>query len=987
VRRIAAVVHYLDAVAATGGRRGIRQAPDAQAGESSASADRRMEASAATRPAPLGAGSPHRRADVVALLVLVVAPLASTAALELTGRVVLSGDDLLQNFPLRVLAGELLRHGSLPAWDPYLWSGTPLLAGWNAGAMFPLTWLFAVLDPPAAWTAGIGLTYALSGTGTYLLARRLGCGPLACFCAAAAFSYTGFMSGQVSHIGLVEGTAVLPYLLLGLDGLARRSVPGWRVALAPVLLTAVACGTVVLTGEPRAISTAAIAASIYVLACAWRGRHAPAGLGGTAALLAAAVLLGAALSAVQWLPGMGFLHGSQRGSGASSQFGSGSIPLGELAQLLTLPEALGGDGHLGLGRYVGPINLAEVSVGVGLLALVAAFAYLPVALAPRRRGRRLPAALQTHHRLGVWYALVCAGALLAAGTTTPLGHLLAHVPLYNGERLPGRNAAMLDLALCMLLAVLVDDVLSRRGGPLGVLWGKALGLVPLVASAALALAARLSPRPVLGFFGLAGRGVHGDFFRRQGVYFLVMIAVVAVAAAFVLTAGRRVGRRLLALAVICDLAAAAPAAAFDTVPAGVVAASTPQSAEVAGLASGGRDALFNPRIHSLVTQPRYLTSSGLTDVNVVRHLPSVQGYGSVVDGSYARATGSHGLETLDAAALAGSTFDELDLRLLLTLPIYLDEAIPAYAVVRLAGGPVVLPADGSGGRLRSVAPAPLAAGPWSLAPGASCTFRLPDERNVARVTVVVDTRSGSPPASVEVGVSDGAGTPLQPVGIVGGEAVAVLPAATRGEVVSVRNPARRALVVRAVVADTADPGEQLLLDGALQGDLTASHWRFAGRIGPLVAFVNERASGRAWLQPSGARAPDPAGRSPGSVRVVDEEGVTRSEQDVLHASRPAELVRSETYEPGWVVTLAPLGGGRARTEPARRIGILQGVGVPAGSWRVTWHYAPPLLAAGAWTSAAGAAAAGGLALVGWLGTLGRRRRRPDASLLQPVPLR
>jgi hypothetical protein len=52
----------------------------------------------------------------------------------LLGHPVLPGDDLTQNFPLRVLAGQEIRSGQLPLYDPYIWSGAPLLAGWNAGA-------------------------------------------------------------------------------------------------------------------------------------------------------------------------------------------------------------------------------------------------------------------------------------------------------------------------------------------------------------------------------------------------------------------------------------------------------------------------------------------------------------------------------------------------------------------------------------------------------------------------------------------------------------------------------------------------------------------------------------------------------------------------------------------------------------------------------------------------------------------------------------
>jgi hypothetical protein len=70
------------------------------------------------------------------------------------------GDDLTQNYPLRVLAGRQIASGQLPLFDPYIWSGSPLLADWNAGAAYPLTLLFAVLPSVAAWTLNLVATWA-----------------------------------------------------------------------------------------------------------------------------------------------------------------------------------------------------------------------------------------------------------------------------------------------------------------------------------------------------------------------------------------------------------------------------------------------------------------------------------------------------------------------------------------------------------------------------------------------------------------------------------------------------------------------------------------------------------------------------------------------------------------------------------------------------------------------------------------------------------
>ena len=86
---------------------------------------------------------------------LVAVPLLLNVPFALAGHPVLDGDNLTQNYPLRVLSGQLIAHGRLPLGDPGIWSGVPLLAGWNAGSMFPGTWLFAVLPGVAAYELNV----------------------------------------------------------------------------------------------------------------------------------------------------------------------------------------------------------------------------------------------------------------------------------------------------------------------------------------------------------------------------------------------------------------------------------------------------------------------------------------------------------------------------------------------------------------------------------------------------------------------------------------------------------------------------------------------------------------------------------------------------------------------------------------------------------------------------------------------------------------
>src|SRR3984957_7774389 len=161
--------------------------------------------------------------EATAVLLLLVLPILVYGVPALLGHPVLPGDDLTQNFPLRVLAGQDIRSGHLPLYDPYIWSGAPLLADWNAGAAYPLTLLFAIGDPTAAWTLNLIVTWAVAGTGTFLFLRALRLGSMASFLGALSFAFAGAMSAQVSHFGLVAGMSWVPLGLLAILRLCRDS--------------------------------------------------------------------------------------------------------------------------------------------------------------------------------------------------------------------------------------------------------------------------------------------------------------------------------------------------------------------------------------------------------------------------------------------------------------------------------------------------------------------------------------------------------------------------------------------------------------------------------------------------------------------------------------------------------------------------------------------------------------------------------------------
>src|SRR5665213_1710993 len=283
--------------------------------------------------APRADGPPHAwgrlsHGDRVGVTLLLSAAVILYVPLSIAGHPLVPGDDLTQNYPLRVLTGSLISDGHFPTWDPFIWSGTPLLAGWNAGSLYPGTWLFALLPGVAAWTLNLVLLSATAGLGVYVLLRILRCGPLGATLGALCFTYTGFISGQLVHIGLVQGAAYLAWMLVAVELLARASTI--RAAMLPVLLLAASAALCALAGEPRAISSAVIVVWIYLalrlLGLGWRRGFR------LAAVTATGVVLGMGIGAAQWLPGLAFVARSQRTLDAYQSFGAGSFRWSALAQ-------------------------------------------------------------------------------------------------------------------------------------------------------------------------------------------------------------------------------------------------------------------------------------------------------------------------------------------------------------------------------------------------------------------------------------------------------------------------------------------------------------------------------------------------------------------------------------------------------------------------------------------------------------------------------
>jgi hypothetical protein len=938
------------------------------------------------------------RSDRWALAIFVALPLAVFAVPALFGHVAIVGDDATQNYPLRELAGSLIRHGHLPLLDPYVWSGAPLLGGWNAGAAYPFIAFFVLLPGKIAWTLTLVVTWWVAGLGSFAFLRASRLSPLPSFVGAFSFSFAGAMTAQISHIGLVEGMSWAPLVLLGLlklselsgerptSGNARRTLRRSRLGWAALL--AGSASMVVLAGEPRAITNVAVIAGVYGT---WRavrlGRNAAPYL----AWVAGGLLFAFALGAIQWLPGEAALATSQRASASASLFASGSLP-GKWLLLMFVPDLLGGSGSFGQPAFLAQYNLIEVTGYVGLMPLVATFALLG-----RLRVRpRLPEWL-------VWHVMALVGIVFALGGNTPLWHILIKIPLFGGQRFQSRNIGIADMAFAFLLAywseVWLTEARARRAAlsaaasanrpvatgvrrarraPLpGIETRSArnarlFGAAPAVLAVALSATGLALGPGLLRWLDVSLRLPAADSRLR---WWFLPFGALGVTAAVLSIWGHRLRERrahvallgvvvadvvlfslLTLVPVLPDLgfvkAAAKPASigAKAIFPKGLAPAVSPVTAATASKYTGsGRFAVYDPN----AIDANQLNEIEAPDLNVLSGLASVEGYGSIVDGSYASATGTHSPagdrgDVLDPSAVAGSTLDSLDTTALFAPRDYF-----------LISGPTD-PAK----------PDP-AAGARELAAGGRATWYLGGALSVASLVVSDENAAADVNAGLRFGVlTTGGATLWAPAPTRAGAQLLKVMLALPVRAVAVVAQAMSAGASLGAPSITTASGASYVADGQLEAAVQPPHWLFKGLDGSFAVFSNSFARPGLTLRgSSGATIKATAGPAyaPSAAAVSSLAGV--------------EVVRSVAAIPGWKATWRP-SHGPAVVLPVASAGTVQMVKVPAGSGVLSFAYDPPGWTLG-WILSTGALAIGFVILLPAV-TRGRKRQRRRDSTFRPT---
>jgi len=883
---------------------------------------------------------PITRTDRWALWWLLLIPAALFIIPALLGRPAIDADNLIQNFPLRVLAGRQIASGHLPLLDPLTNAGTPLLGGMNAGALYPLTVIFAFVPAIAAWVINLIVVYLTAAVGVFALLRWHGLRTVAAFGAAITYSYSGAMIGQMVHLGVIQGFSYIPWAALIMFALSRRlsstrADATWRelarVALPWICGVALLWGLIFLTGEPRGMADIELL-TIIIVPCvlllrtsywlrSWRLRVV------YLATLFVGFAWGVGLGLVQLLPGWSFITFSQRSQVNYAFFGAGSLAI-RWAALLFTPDLFGGNGAFGQQGFFANYNLAEVTGYAGVLALMGGAAFLS-----RLRWRGWKGADRDY----VIYVVVGVVGIFAAwGYFTPLGHVFRDIPLFGSTRLQSRNIILVDFALSIMLGWWIQRLLDTKNVRTKLTklstW---VTIAPALLVVALSVALLGWGPFIISHIGVPAGKAHFANANKLVNVLQLLIALAAVLAVLLWRRSRRFSTIFLSI-LVADLLVFS---AFSAT--GLIGGSGPRESSrvgaVALFGTKGRFALVDQGgVHTGVYR-----ALGEPNMNVFTGLASVQGYGALISTIYDDATGTHPQTMLNPCHLADGTFTQLRLSAVAISSSELATNTLIASTVPTTCVPVTTP---------------------------RVTHRYFGQLlRVNHITLTgVDNRvlSASP---MKLQLLNGVGKPVGPLLSVKNGRVEAL--TLRGSTLAagfVLSSPTALHLGDTVVAQTGS-GPSFQLDTPFQLAISSSAWRLTSTTDKFSVFKAVRLRPRVWLVGSSSN---------GTVSNIH--GASWGDTWVSVALTASSVIeRSEAYLPGWRATALNDVTGKSVDLNVHRAGLIESVRVPKGKWTIHFHYHAPYIEV-----SVAAAAASLILLLGVASAyVVKRRRRSNAKVL------
>lgn len=358
-------------------------------------------------------------------------------------------DEYIAGYAFREFGAATLREsGSFPLWNPYLFGGMPFVAAMHGDIFYPTFLLRMLVPTDVAMTWTFIIHIFLAGLFAYMFLRATGFGFAGALLGGLAYMLGGQLASLVSpgHDGKLYVSALFPLALFALTR-GIRDARAWAWGLLALVV-----GLAVLSPHPQLLQYMLLASGAYALFLATRGVRGAAISRAVAirrlALALGAVVIGALIGAIQYLPVREYVEFSPRAGGIRDYAVATSYawPIEELLEVY-LPQFAGI-----LDAYWGRNGIHFHSQYVGAAVLILAFAAWG---GMRQSARRA--------EIWFWTGTLVVALLWALGGDTPFYRIpYAIVPGTKFFRAPATVFFVGALAISFLVAVGTERFVRRE---------------------------------------------------------------------------------------------------------------------------------------------------------------------------------------------------------------------------------------------------------------------------------------------------------------------------------------------------------------------------------------------------------------------------------------------------------------------------------------------------------------------------------------------
>jgi len=358
-------------------------------------------------------------------------------------------DQYIAGYAFREFAASTLRTtGQFPLWNPYLFGGMPYIAAMHGDIFYPTFLLRMVMPTDVAMTWGFIIHIFLAGLFTFGFLRAIGYSFYGSLIGGLAYMMSGQIASYVSpgHDGKLFVSALFPLALW----ILYRGIRGgktWTWGAFALII-----GLCVLSPHPQLLQYTLLACGAYALFLAFStldGVELPRSVAiKRLAVALAAVIVGLAIGAVQYLPVREYVAWSPRAGGLADYLTATSYAWNPEELLnVYLPQFSGM-----LENYWGRngIHLHSDYVGAVVLFLAGA-AFIGLRGDARRK------------HVIFWSGALLVSLLWSLGSSTPFYHIpYAIVPGTKYFRAPATIFFVGTLAIALLACVGAERFLERR---------------------------------------------------------------------------------------------------------------------------------------------------------------------------------------------------------------------------------------------------------------------------------------------------------------------------------------------------------------------------------------------------------------------------------------------------------------------------------------------------------------------------------------------